>query len=141
MKITERFADETGAAKVVLKTEDDHRVEASVFIAGSVEKICVSCQVGCSYTCRHCATWTMGLGRNLSAQEMYDQVVACKTSPTVDVLFMGMGEPFANLQRVLESVDMLVSSEIVENARQTHIATSGIAGSGWKTLQGLRKRP
>ena len=142
MKITNKFVDDIGAAKFVLTTDDHHKVEASVFtVSDGTENVCVSCQVGCSYVCRHCATGMLGFGRNLTAREMFDQVAACRTAGNVDVLFMGMGEPFANLRRVLQSIDMLVEAGIAANVRHTHIATSGIAGRGWQVLQGLKERP
>jgi adenine C2-methylase RlmN of 23S rRNA A2503 and tRNA A37 len=142
MEIERKIVDQSGTAKYRLTTHDRHKIEATVFCAGDgTENVCVSCQAGCSYDCTHCATGTLGLGRNLTAKEMFEQVTLCHRRPTVDVLYMGMGEPFVNLPRVLDSITMLVAAGIVLDARHAHIATSGIAGPGWQILQKIEQRP
>ena len=66
--------------------------------------ICVSTQVGCAYGCKFCASGLEGFSRNLSANEIVDQLIAVEraTGEKIDnIVFMGMGEPLANLENVL----------------------------------------
>src|SRR5439155_10543744 len=61
--------------------------------------ICVSTQVGCAYGCKFCASGLEGFSRNLSANEIVDQVIAAEreSGDKIDnIVFMGMGEPLAN---------------------------------------------
>jgi 23S rRNA (adenine2503-C2)-methyltransferase len=93
--------------------------------------ICVSTQVGCAYGCKFCASGLEGFSRNLSANEIVDQLIAVEraTGEKIDnVVFMGMGEPLANLQNVLPAI-RIINAEwgIGIGARQITISTSGLA--------------
>src|SRR5690606_23863265 len=73
---------------------------------------CVSSQVGCSLTCKFCATGYMDRKRNLNADEIYDQVVLIDKQarenyglPLSNIVYMGMGEPLLNYSNVLKSID------------------------------------
>src|SRR5258707_636813 len=68
--------------------------------------VCVSSQVGCALGCAFCATARMGFRRNLPPSELVDQVVqvhADSPHPVRGIVFMGMGEPFLNYERVLRA--------------------------------------
>lgn len=72
--------------------------------------VCVSSQVGCAMGCAFCATGRLGFQRNLSVWEMVDQVMQVKRlapHPVRGVVFMGMGEPFLNYERVIEAAQIL----------------------------------
>jgi 23S rRNA (adenine2503-C2)-methyltransferase len=72
--------------------------------------VCVSSQVGCALGCAFCATARLGFRRNLAAWEIVDQVVQVQndsTHPVRGVVFMGMGEPLLNYQRVMEAAQIL----------------------------------
>src|SRR6185503_8943616 len=74
--------------------------------------VCVSSQVGCALACAFCATGRLGLTRNLEAWEIVEQVrVVRRRLPAAarvhGVVFQGMGEPLANLDRVLEAIAVL----------------------------------
>ncbi len=76
--------------------------------------ICVSSQAGCAYACQFCATGQQGYGRNLSAGEIVQQVIfflreesAPSSDHVTNVVFMGMGEPFANYENVRRAVTAL----------------------------------
>ncbi|MGA2034018.1 MAG: radical SAM protein [Thermoguttaceae bacterium] len=72
--------------------------------------VCVSCQVGCALGCAFCATGRLGPGRNLAAWEIVDQVVqvqADSAAPVRGVVFMGMGEPMLNYDRVISAAQIL----------------------------------
>lgn len=96
---------------------------------------CVSSQVGCSLTCKFCATGYMDRKRNLDAAEIYDQVVAIDRqakenydAPLSNVVYMGMGEPLLNYKNVLESVDRITSPDgLGMSPKRITVSTAGIA--------------
>lgn len=96
---------------------------------------CVSSQVGCSLTCKFCATGYMDRKRNLDAAEIYDQVVEIDRqakqaydAPLTNIVYMGMGEPLLNYKNVLESVDRITSPEGLGMApKRITVSTAGIA--------------
>jgi 23S rRNA (adenine2503-C2)-methyltransferase len=94
--------------------------------------ICVSSQVGCAVNCRFCLTAKLGLQRNLSAGEIAGQVVAMLDRHSVEVgrervnlVFMGMGEPFLNYDNFMAAVRLLVREVGLSPQRMT-VSTSGI---------------
>jgi len=93
--------------------------------------ICVSTQVGCAYGCKFCASGLEGFARNLSASEIVDQFIAVEseTSEKIDnVVFMGMGEPLANLEKVLRAIRIMNAEwGLGVGARHITISTSGLA--------------
>jgi 23S rRNA (adenine2503-C2)-methyltransferase len=94
--------------------------------------ICVSSQVGCAVNCQFCLTAKLGLQRNLSAGEIAGQVVAVLDRQGVEVgkdrvnlVFMGMGEPFLNYDNFMAAVRLLVEEVGLSPQRMT-VSTSGI---------------
>jgi len=94
--------------------------------------ICVSSQVGCAVDCQFCLTALLGVKRNLTAGEIVGQVCAVlndqKVSPPEDrinLVFMGMGEPFLNYDNFMKAVRLLVEGVGVAEARMT-VSTAGI---------------
>ena len=94
--------------------------------------ICVSSQVGCAVNCQFCLTAKLGLQRNLSAGEIAGQVVAVLARHGVEVgrervnlVFMGMGEPFLNFDNFMGAVRLLVTEVGLSPQRMT-VSTSGI---------------
>ena len=94
--------------------------------------ICVSSQVGCAVNCQFCFTAKLGLQRNLSAGEIAGQVVAVFARHGVEVgrdrvnlVFMGMGEPFLNYDNFMAAVRLLVDEVGLSPQRMT-VSTSGI---------------
>src|SRR5262249_7327634 len=72
--------------------------------------VCVSSQVGCALACAFCATGRMGFHRNLATWEIVDQVVKIQADsphPVRGVVFMGMGEPLLNYERVIRAARVL----------------------------------
>ena len=96
---------------------------------------CVSSQVGCSLTCKFCATGYMDRKRNLDAAEIYDQVVRIRDQadehyqmPLTNIVYMGMGEPLLNYANVLESVHYITSPEgLGMSPKRITVSTAGIA--------------
>jgi 23S rRNA (adenine2503-C2)-methyltransferase len=94
--------------------------------------ICVSSQVGCAVNCQFCLTAKLGLQRNLTAGEIAGQVVSVLARQAVEVgkervnlVFMGMGEPFLNYDNFIEAVRLLVREVGLSPQRMT-VSTSGI---------------
>jgi 23S rRNA (adenine2503-C2)-methyltransferase len=93
---------------------------------------CVSSQVGCALGCRFCATGRLGLTRNLEAWEIVEQVrVVRRRLPDAarvhGVVFQGMGEPLANLDRVLEAIAVLQDPCALRiDARNVTVCTAGL---------------
>lgn len=94
--------------------------------------ICVSSQVGCAVNCQFCLTAKLGLQRNLTAGEIAGQVVAVLDRQQVRVgrdrvnlVFMGMGEPFLNYDNFMAAVRLLVR-EVGLSPRRMTVSTSGI---------------
>lgn len=94
--------------------------------------ICVSSQVGCAVNCQFCLTAMLGVKRNLSAGEIVGQVIAVLNDRHVDmerqrvnIVFMGMGEPFLNYPHFMKAVRLLVEGVGFPESRMT-VSTSGI---------------
>lgn len=94
--------------------------------------VCVSSQVGCAVNCQFCLTAKLGIRRNLTAGEIAGQVVAVLNRHAIQVgkdrinlVFMGMGEPFLNYDEFMKAVRLLVGGVGIPESRMT-VSTSGI---------------
>ena len=126
-----RAAD--GTEKLVLRTHDGAAIEAVLIPEERRRTLCVSSQIGCSLDCSFCATGRMGLGRNLGAGEIVDQVLhanallAERGERLTHVVYMGMGEPLLNLAQVVRSVRILCDPETLALAeRRITVSTAGV---------------
>ena len=141
--------------KLALRTHDARVLEA-VRIPLEREgrfSACVSSQVGCALGCRFCATGTLGLSRNLEAWEMVAQVHALRASVRRDtprentapgrihgVVFQGMGEPMANLDAVLQAIEVLSEpSALAIDARNITVSTVGLPSGILRLARALPK--
>ncbi len=126
-----------GTVKTRWKLHDGHFIE-SVLIPVPDEgrfTVCVSSQVGCSLTCKFCATGRMGRLRNLTAGEIYDQVALvgqqCEqffNQKLTNVVFMGMGEPLLAYPSVIGSIARICSPMgLGMSTRRITVSTAGIA--------------
>lgn len=92
--------------------------------------LCVSSQVGCAYACRFCASGLAGFTRNLDASEIAGQVLAAEqlSGERVDnLVFMGMGEPLANLDNLLQAIALITGPQTLQlGARHLTVSTSGL---------------
>jgi 23S rRNA (adenine2503-C2)-methyltransferase len=92
--------------------------------------LCVSSQVGCAYGCKFCASGLDGFTRNLDVSEIAGQVLAAEqiAGDRVDnLVFMGMGEPLANLDNLLAAVALITGGKTLQlGARHLTISTSGL---------------
>ncbi|MFZ0687708.1 MAG: 23S rRNA (adenine(2503)-C(2))-methyltransferase RlmN [Terriglobales bacterium] len=94
--------------------------------------ICVSSQVGCAVNCKFCFTALLGVKRNLEAGEIVGQIAAVLRDQAVEpprqrvnIVFMGMGEPFLNYDNFMKSVRLLVEGVGIPESRMT-VSTAGI---------------
>ncbi len=94
--------------------------------------ICISSQVGCAVNCQFCLTAKLGIRRNLTAGEIAGQVAAVLARhgvvvgrDRINLVFMGMGEPFLNYDEFMKSVHLLVRGMAIPESRMT-VSTSGI---------------
>jgi 23S rRNA (adenine(2503)-C(2))-methyltransferase len=120
--------------KALLKLQDGNRIEAVLIspIEG-VWSACISSQVGCPLACGFCSTGKIGLIRNLTAEEITDQILFwiqhLKTTnqKLSTIVYMGMGEPFLNWEEVRQSLTGLVDPTLFGfGARSISVSTSGI---------------
>jgi 23S rRNA (adenine2503-C2)-methyltransferase len=114
-----------GTVKALFRTGDGHPVEAVLMrYRDGRRSICVSSQSGCPLTCTFCATGAMRFGRNLRSSEILDQVLHFRRiEPVNHLVFMGMGEPFLNVDEVLAAARRLPDIGITH--RRTTISTVG----------------
>lgn len=139
MKIAEVQGARDTTQKYLFRLHDRRYVE-SVFIRANVSEdgeradrrtLCVSSQVGCAYDCKFCASGLAGFTRNLRADEIVEQVIQVEhhTQERVDnIVFMGMGEPLANLTNLQRALTILQAPwGIGIGARHMTVSTSGLA--------------
>lgn len=116
--------------KILFRTIDNHFIESVSMIDKDRHTICISSQIGCNVDCDFCATGKMGLIRNLLTGEIIDQAIAIRRlvpEPITNVVFMGMGEPFLNYNRVINTAHILHNHQgFGLGAKRITISTSGI---------------
>ena len=113
-EVGSRAAPQGTARKTLFLTADGHPVEAVLMTVAGRATVCVSTQVGCAVGCAFCASGRLGLRRDLSAEEIVDQVFHFARELRADggrrvtnVVFMGMGEPFQNYDQTLRACRLL----------------------------------
>ena len=114
-----------GTVKTLFRTADGHAVEAVLMrYRDGRRSICLSSQSGCPLTCTFCATGRMRFARNLTTSEILDQALHFRRLEVVNhAVFMGMGEPFLNVDAVLAAARHLPDLGITH--RRTTISTVG----------------
>jgi len=133
--VTQKSAD--GTVKTRFRLHDNHLMESVLIpvVADNRFTVCVSSQVGCSLTCKFCATGQMKRVRNLDPGEIYDQVVminkVCEEMyghPITNIVYMGMGEPLLAYKNVMQSIEHITSPEGLHmSPRRITVSTAGIA--------------
>ncbi len=124
-----------GATKLLLRTAAGMLIEAVILrIETGRTTLCVSSQVGCAAACEFCATGKMGIARNLSPDEILDQVLqagqllAAEGRSLRNIVFMGMGEPFHNEANLYRAIELLIAPEFFNVApTKVLVSTVGIA--------------
>lgn len=126
-----------GTIKSRFRLHDQHLIE-SVLIPVPIDNrytVCVSSQVGCSLTCKFCATGRMKRLRNLDAAEIVDQVVLVNQQSLdtfghllTNIVYMGMGEPLLAYKNVMESIERITAPDGLNmSPKRITLSTAGIA--------------
>ena len=130
LKIEQRQLASDNTEKFLWRLQDNRLIESVLIPESRRNTICISSQVGCSLGCKFCATGKMGFLRNLTSGEIVEQVLQVKrltTNKITNVVFMGMGEPFMNYNRVIKACQILGDPEGVAVAqKKITISTSGV---------------
>lgn len=121
--------------KCAMTLADGNVVESVLIPTKTRMTACISSQVGCSLTCKFCATGKLKRLRNLNADEIYDQVALVKNlaetkynQPLTNIVYMGMGEPLLNYAETIRSVDRIISPDgLGMSPSRITVSTAGIA--------------
>ncbi|MBI4307437.1 MAG: 23S rRNA (adenine(2503)-C(2))-methyltransferase RlmN [Chloroflexi bacterium] len=142
--VAQKESEDGTTRKALFRLRDGHTIETVLMLylpkkGGSWRRtVCLSTQVGCPLGCAFCATGQMGLARDLTAGEIVEQVIAFarelraqgmakEEQPITNVVFMGMGEPFANSNAVWKAVHILHDPEGYNlGARNITVSTAGV---------------
>ena len=139
LEVLERNVSGDGTEKYLFGLEDGESIESVLISDEERLTLCISSQAGCAMGCRFCLTGTMGLKRNLRPHEIVDQVISVnrmlalpslprggKEGVITNIVFMGMGEPLANFDSVVEALRRITGLMKISPRRIT-LSTSGIA--------------
>jgi 23S rRNA (adenine2503-C2)-methyltransferase len=131
----ERRSDD-GTVKWVLRLADGNAIETVFIPEDERGTLCISSQVGCALDCTFCSTAQQGFNRNLTAHEIIGQlwlansrlpVPEGRSRAVTNVVFMGMGEPLANFDAVVESIDLMLDDNAYGlSKRRVTLSTSGL---------------
>jgi len=124
-----------GTIKSRFRTHDGHLVEGVLIPTTERLTACVSSQIGCSLSCKFCATGYMTRERNLTFDEIYDEVVLINQQSErihnrklTNIVFMGMGEPLLNYRHVLKAIERITAADgLAMSPRRITVSTAGVA--------------
>ena len=141
-EIEERRVSTDGTRKYLLKLRDGASVEAVDIPDRGRHTLCISSQAGCALACRFCVTGFWGAGRSLTSGEIVGQVQAIRRDEppmgeSLNLVFMGMGEPLLNLENLENAIAVL--SELISLRRIT-VSTAGVV-PGIEALAQWERRP
>lgn len=126
---------EDGTIKSRFVTIDGHKTEGVLIPTEERKTACVSSQIGCSLSCKFCATGYLERKRNLNFDEIFDEVALInqQSLETFDkkltnIVFMGMGEPLLNYKNVLKAIERITSPDaLAMSPRRITVSTAGVA--------------
>lgn len=129
-----QFSDD-GTIKSRFKTFDNHLIEGVLIPTDERKTACVSSQIGCSLSCKFCATGYLDRKRNLTYDEIYDQVVLINQQSEAtygkklsNIVFMGMGEPLMNYSNVLKAIERITAEDgLFMSPKRITVSTAGVA--------------
>lgn len=135
VKVDDMQISKDRTIKNAFKLYDSNIVEGVLIPSTTRMTACISSQVGCSLTCKFCATGKLERLRNLNADEIYDQVVLIKNqaetkykTPLTNIVYMGMGEPLLNYKNVMDSIQKITSPEGLNMSPQRiTVSTAGVS--------------
>jgi 23S rRNA (adenine2503-C2)-methyltransferase len=126
---------EDGTEKFRFRTHDGHMVEGVLIPTESRMTACVSSQIGCSLSCKFCATGYIDKKRNLEFDEIVDEVALLNKQAEAEtgkrlsnIVFMGMGEPLLNYRNVLKAIERITAPDgLAMSPRRITVSTAGVA--------------
>ncbi|MBX7051040.1 MAG: 23S rRNA (adenine(2503)-C(2))-methyltransferase RlmN [Flavobacteriales bacterium] len=135
IKLSDQQISGDKTIKCAFEVEPGKIVEGVLIPTTSRMTACISSQVGCSLACKFCATGRLKMMRNLTAGEIYDQVVYLKNEaetryniPLSNIVYMGMGEPLLNYKNVMSSVEKITSPDgLGMSPQRITVSTAGVA--------------
>ncbi|AHF16516.1 23S rRNA (adenine(2503)-C(2))-methyltransferase RlmN [Niabella soli] len=124
-----------GTIKSRFRTIEGHLTEGVLIPTEERKTACVSSQIGCSLSCKFCATGYLERKRNLSFDEIYDEVALINQQSLevfdkklTNIVFMGMGEPLLNYKNVLAAIDKISAPDgLGMSPRRITVSTAGVA--------------
>lgn len=129
LNIIERQMSKDGTEKYLFKLDDGEMIESVLIPDRDRLTLCISSQVGCAMGCKFCLTGRIGLRRNLKAFEIVDQVISVSRlmlpKKLTNIVLMGMGEPLANFDEVVDALWRMTELMGISKRRIT-LSTSGI---------------
>ncbi len=131
--LTQNSSD--GTLKSRFKTFDGHLMEGVIIPTEKRNTACVSSQIGCSLSCKFCATGLMERMRNLNFDEIYDQVALLNEQSLqhygtglTNIVYMGMGEPLLNYKNVMRSIERITAADsMAMSPKRITVSTAGVA--------------
>lgn len=135
LKVNATQYSSDGTVKSRFETFDGHKIEGVLIPTEERKTACVSSQIGCSLSCKFCATGYMDRKRNLQFDEIYDEVVLLNqqsekiyNKKLSNIVFMGMGEPLLNYTNVLKSIERITAPDgLGMSPRRITVSTAGVA--------------
>ncbi len=128
--VSQVLRDPDGTIKLQITLNDGRAIETVLLTDKEGRKTaCVSCQAGCAMKCAFCQTGQLGLGRNLTAGEIVEEFLFMeKEAGKLDnIVFMGMGEPFQNLDEIRKAVAVLTDPKgRALSSRRITLSTCGL---------------
>lgn len=126
---TESVSDDGQTVKWLWSAAGGAAIETVLMLYPDRATVCVSSQAGCAMNCSFCATGQTGFKRNLSTGEILEQVVAARRAAAPrrlsNIVFMGMGEPLANYDRVWAAIER-IHGDMAMSARHITVSTVGV---------------
>tara|TARA_Y100001934_G_C12298085_1_gene748457 strand:+ start:378 stop:1415 length:1038 start_codon:yes stop_codon:yes gene_type:complete len=134
-EIDKKIKSNDGTIKFLFTLPDGKKCEGVLIPENQRITACVSSQVGCSFSCKFCATGKMKRTRNIFAFEIYDQVTLMMEEAKknfdnylTNIVYMGMGEPLVNYQNVIESINYIVSKDGLNmSSKRITLSTVGVS--------------
>ncbi|MCL2877257.1 MAG: 23S rRNA (adenine(2503)-C(2))-methyltransferase RlmN [Acidobacteria bacterium] len=131
-EISRIFVSRDGTRRYLFNVGPGQRIEAVFIPEESRDTLCISTQVGCAMGCLFCATGRLPMQRNLSAGEIAGQILALEAdrgsqAKCLNIVIMGMGEPFNNYENVMSALRLTTCGEGMSiSPRRITVSTSGI---------------
>jgi 23S rRNA (adenine2503-C2)-methyltransferase len=131
--LIDRLSTDGWTRKILFNLPDNSQIETVLMGYNERRTACISTQAGCGLGCTFCATGQAGLQRNITSGEIVEQVLYImrwlkeKNEKLTNIVYMGMGEPFANYREVIRSLNCLTSQDGPEfGARRITVSTVGL---------------